>query len=690
MQKQNSVAVLSKESFLLNNFTVDPIRGELVDTDKFEQIEPKVMSVLIFLVANQGEVVDPETLFSHVWPKSIYSPGSIRRCITVLRKTLNDEDKKIIVTHPKRGYSLEANISLPIKTNKLTESPWSNISKYLLSATFIMLLIGTIIYQSKTKEHPSEITVLNVNEILPLTATEQFEYYARYSPDGHYIAFLRAADNSATSHQNLWHIWVKELASDTEYQLTTLPEKINSFSWSLDSKALLYATREKETVNVFRLKNEAAPPNAPLIKVLSRTDIERITAIHWGMDNQLYYIAQIKGVATLFVNNLTNGEQRSLLSSDDDFHPYELSISYHGEKLAVLGFNNQVHSQVKVISLLPGSDHTPSSLVTLNSNRYFISWHPNNDNILLSDGRHLFNLTASGQVDKIGFENFTFVRHPQFSPDGKNIALTLENIDEDIWLQDIHQAKSSRLVVNSNTSDFQPRFSPSGQEFAFVSARKGYPQLYIHDLKTGNNRLVFANPEQNLSVYPAVWHSDGNKLASATNEQVFIVDMTEETLGIEMITYAQGIPLQWYHHENSLLISSQHNKTRFLSQLNLTQKELIPLREKEKNAGYLNHDNELLLISKSSIINSLSNSTVELKDTDYIQRSFSTNNGVYLQVANEDDISLYFFSFAQEILSKVSALQKGDNISTISQQTQKMLFTTRRIEKDIVILRLDD
>ena len=699
MQEQFSVEILSKKSFLLNGFSIDPLRGELISADRTEQIEPKVMAVLIFLAANHGEVVDPEVLFFHVWPKSIYSPGSIRRCIAVLRKILVDQDKNIIVTHPKRGYSLQATIQLPVTAKPLVRKKKTPLIKWFASATFAMLFISTVIYLlTNTPSHQNsgtEITTINVNKILPLTATEQFEYYSRYSPNGAYIAFLRAQQMAGISHKTLWQVWVKELASDTEYQLSSGTDKIKSFSWSLDSKAVLYATRSGETVNVYRLANKSSQHNEAAIRVLSRKGIQNMTAIHWGIDNQLYYIAKIQGVSSLFVNNLTNGEQKTLLTSNDDFHPYELAITYQGEKLAVLGFNKQMHSQVKVISLVAGEvdadeNQAATILATLNSNRFFIDWHPNNQNILLSDGRHLFNLTASGQVHKIGFENFTFARHPQFSPTGKDIAITMENIDQDIWLQDILDPDSKRIVVNSNTSDFQPRFSPSGNKFAFISARKGYPQLYIHDLKTGKNRLVFANPKQNLSVYPAVWHPSGNKIASATNEQPFVIELTEQTATVAMLNKTQGIPLQWYQQEDALLFSNQKANKRFFSKLYINSQQLLPLRAQDKNSAYLNHDNELILISKHTITNATTNKEVSLKQGDSIERSFSANNGLYLQIANEQEKSLYFFSFKKESLNKISLLTSEQYIAAVSQQGQSMLTTTLRIEKDIVILTLAD
>ena len=62
----------------------------------------------------------------------------------------------------------------------------------------------------------------------------------------------------------------------------------------------------------------------------------------------------------------------------------------------------------------------------------------------------------------------------------------------------------------------------------------------------------------------------------------------------------------------------------------------------------------MILISKHTITNATTNKDVSLKQGDSIQRSFSANNGLYLKIANEQEKSLYFFSFKEESLKKIS------------------------------------
>ncbi|WP_228758002.1 winged helix-turn-helix domain-containing protein [Idiomarina loihiensis] len=107
-----SIESLGKTPFFLDEFLVDAQRNTLSVNDSVQTVEPKVMQVLLVLAANNGNVVSQEALYAEVWPNSVFSPGSIRRVITILRKVLSKDNQELIKTFPKKGYSLNAKIRL--------------------------------------------------------------------------------------------------------------------------------------------------------------------------------------------------------------------------------------------------------------------------------------------------------------------------------------------------------------------------------------------------------------------------------------------------------------------------------------------------------------------------------------------------------------------------------------------------
>ncbi|WP_448548592.1 winged helix-turn-helix domain-containing protein [Thalassotalea fusca] len=83
------------------------------DEAAVSNMPPKSLEVLTVLVENAPNVVSVEELMDQVWKDTVVSPNSVQRCIAQLRKAMNDSSKlqKIIKTHAKKGYSIEAKIS---------------------------------------------------------------------------------------------------------------------------------------------------------------------------------------------------------------------------------------------------------------------------------------------------------------------------------------------------------------------------------------------------------------------------------------------------------------------------------------------------------------------------------------------------------------------------------------------------
>ncbi|WP_100657755.1 winged helix-turn-helix domain-containing protein [Alteromonas flava] len=104
----------------LNQWLIDMSSGEVWlftdDLEKsmqfapIEQIELKGVYLLKLLAKNAPQVIDKEQLLETIWTGQIVSEDSLTRCISRVRKVLNDDPKapKIIETLPKRGYRMVA------------------------------------------------------------------------------------------------------------------------------------------------------------------------------------------------------------------------------------------------------------------------------------------------------------------------------------------------------------------------------------------------------------------------------------------------------------------------------------------------------------------------------------------------------------------------------------------------------
>ena len=101
--------------FQLGSCLVDPALNVVSWNGTTVHLEPKVMEVLLCLAEHAGDTLPKEKLLQAVWPGIFVSDDNLKRCISELRRVLQDNahEPRIIETIPKRGYRLIVPISLP-------------------------------------------------------------------------------------------------------------------------------------------------------------------------------------------------------------------------------------------------------------------------------------------------------------------------------------------------------------------------------------------------------------------------------------------------------------------------------------------------------------------------------------------------------------------------------------------------
>ncbi len=97
---KTDVSVADVMPFRLADVIVKPATNELIINNEVKRIEDKLMKVLIYLASRHDAIVSREELFENIWPDVYVSQASLNRCISILRKLLNDDSgqPKIIQT----------------------------------------------------------------------------------------------------------------------------------------------------------------------------------------------------------------------------------------------------------------------------------------------------------------------------------------------------------------------------------------------------------------------------------------------------------------------------------------------------------------------------------------------------------------------------------------------------------------
>ena len=101
------------QPFRLGRWTVQPDTGVLSCTTETLQLEPKLMAVLLYFVANPGRVLARREIEAAVWPGQVVGDDTVARAISRLRRALGDtpQTPAYIETLPRRGYRLVAAVT---------------------------------------------------------------------------------------------------------------------------------------------------------------------------------------------------------------------------------------------------------------------------------------------------------------------------------------------------------------------------------------------------------------------------------------------------------------------------------------------------------------------------------------------------------------------------------------------------
>lgn len=104
----------TSEPVALGAYRYSPNDGRLWDTEENEVfLRPQSAMVLDVLVRNMGQVVSKNDLISEVWQHVSVTDDSLTQCIADIRRAVDDKNRTIVKTLPKRGYMIVSEDAAP-------------------------------------------------------------------------------------------------------------------------------------------------------------------------------------------------------------------------------------------------------------------------------------------------------------------------------------------------------------------------------------------------------------------------------------------------------------------------------------------------------------------------------------------------------------------------------------------------
>ncbi|MDT0604710.1 winged helix-turn-helix domain-containing protein [Thalassotalea castellviae] len=513
------MAFVGGEKFELGPYLVLPEHNKLVVDGKECKVEPKIMAVLCYLIANKGEVVSREQIAETLWPNTVTGLEVVTRAIFELRKILKDDPKqpRYIETIARKGYCFIYDLSEikrpSVTENAVSSTPPIDYKNTVVWGVLIAILIALFYWfqdiPTKSTSFPSQTSFLTDIDVFAdspaispdgksLLFTKKSHFKERYNEltlldiDSHKQTVINTGSSFKLplwlANSQSWY-YVKcpqrlkcevvehNIATNEKSTLYTANNMIISLALSLESQQLFLSVL---TNNRIQLKQIDLNSQHKLATTIELPETANPHLLLFKDLNTLFVAATVSdGITHLYRYDMNKKAFQLITKKFSRLYGMSLkdekSLWVAGELAGQKGlwsFNVNNYKIETAVNSLP--DHTPM-LVTSPLNQQSLIYKNNSRTI---------NIERVGNIDipKMDKVNSSLIDMNAFySPKNKTLYFSSNrNGLYDIWKFD--GGNVERVTnIKANMID-RPIIGPQGNTLAFVARTKLKSELTLFDL----------------------------------------------------------------------------------------------------------------------------------------------------------------------------------------------------------------
>jgi Tol biopolymer transport system component/DNA-binding winged helix-turn-helix (wHTH) protein len=521
---------------------------------KVVPLEPKALSVLVFLAQNAGRLVEKRELLDAVWNDTFVTENVLTRAIGQLRKGLSDDAKeaRYIETVPTRGYRFVATLTETAEGNGSAAMagaaaipatsrnsggpirvPPAARRRYLLAAGTVMALgfLAAMTFFLFRMRADSEF--LQIKSSTQITTSGGLAFYPAFSPDSTRIAY-------STDRGKGFEIFVRQIApGGKEIQITSDGNQNMQPTWSPDGTLLAYYSRTRGGIWI-----------TPAVGGTARKLTEFGSHPAWSRDSQ-WITFQSGGLNDLGSDSVGvsppsviwvirpdgTGAKKITSPGQPDGGHGSPSWSPDGKHIV---FVSMFHGPSELWAM--GSDGAGLVRLQARSSGYYDPvYAPDGKSVIFgaSGVRQTFGLwqlrvdpatsAPIGQAAQIMNSGGERIKNVSFSSDGKKMLYTSIGMTGSLDSLPVTKSFAAAgepvpLITDVGCRDILPMFSPDGSRVAFISChgRSGAVQQLWLMKADGSDVQQLTSSE--LSFVNPTWYPDGRRIMGASGNKLIAVD----------------------------------------------------------------------------------------------------------------------------------------------------------------------
>ncbi|GAB3949928.1 amidohydrolase family protein [Spirosoma harenae] len=289
-----------------------------------------------------------------------------------------------------------------------------------------------------------------------------------WSPDGKSIVF--SSDRSGS-----YDIWQLTLSDNKLTQLTTNSANDFNPAFSPDGRQIAFISDRLDAPGVYVI----TPGQSE--KIVSASN-DKLASPAWSPDgSKLLYNNLSKSQSGLTAVPIAGGNAQLLTEPSEDVFPFRLSwISTDEYIYTADGLIKRCKLGSRSAATIPFQ-----AIITLPRNTY---------------KRKTYDFDTKKPQPVLG------IKGPTISPDGRQIAFAALG---DIWIL-TKGNKHPKALTNGPFVEVDPAWSPDGTKLTYVSDRNGTMDVWIHDMKTSQEKCLVDMADD---LHFPTWSPDGSKIA---------------------------------------------------------------------------------------------------------------------------------------------------------------------------------